>query len=151
MENHLYHYTECGLSNVYLRNGFNTIETPQGEAVSIHNISGLHRAIGKIIISTQKDFSGDEIRFLRHEMLMSQGTLSTLLGMSEQEICRWEQGKVKIPKPSESLLRLIYREHCNDQNGKIVSTLKEIANLESKIKDIQIVFKDTKKGWQAAA
>lgn len=61
MQNTPYHYTECGLKNVYLLNGFNTIETPQGKAVSIHDIFGLHRAIGILIITTQKDLTGDEI------------------------------------------------------------------------------------------
>jgi putative transcriptional regulator len=151
MEHSLYHYTECGLNNVYLVNGFNIIETPQGKAISIHDISGLHRAIGMLIITTEKNFSGDELRFLRHEMLMSQRTLSNLLGVSEQEIRRWEQGKIKIPKPSESLLRLIYREHANDQSRKIVSTLKRIANLEERLSEIQLIFQDTKNGWEAAA
>jgi putative transcriptional regulator len=107
------------------------------------------KAIGMFLISNQKDLSGDEIRFLRHEMLMSQRTLSNLLGVSEQEIRRWENGKIKIPKPSESLLRLLYREHAHDQSGKIASVLKEVSKLEEK--SSEIVFKDTKNGWQAAA
>jgi putative transcriptional regulator len=93
--------------------------------------------------------SGDEIRFLRHEMLMSQRTLSNLLGVSEQEIRRWENGKIKIPKPSESLLRLLYREHADDKSGKIAKILKKVSELEEEL--IEIVFKDTKNGWQAAA
>ena len=101
------------------------------------------------LVINQKDLSGDEIRFLRHEMLMSQRILSNLLGVSEQEIRRWENGKIKIPKPSESLLRLLYREHANDQSRKIASVLKEVSNLEEKLREI--LFKDTKKGWQAAA
>jgi putative transcriptional regulator len=122
-ENQLYHYKECGLSNIYLVNGFNYIETHIGKAISVNNIDCLHKAIGLYLISTVKDLSGEEIRFIRHEMLMSQKTLSVLLGVSEQEIHRWENGKVKISKPSESLLRLLYREHINDGGGKIASIL----------------------------
>lgn len=146
-----YHYLECGLSNVYLVNGFNVIETSLGKAISIHDVDGLHKAIGLFLISNRKDLSGNEIRFLRHEMLMSQKTLSGLLGVSEQEIRRWENGKIKIPKPSESLLRLLYREHAHDQSGKIAKVLREISRLEKEISENQLVFKDTKSGWQAAA
>ncbi len=149
MKNSLYHYFECGLNTVYLLNGFNTIETSQGKATSIHDMDGLHKAIGMFLIFHQKNLSGDEIRFLRKEMLMSQRILSNLLGVSEQEIRRWENGKIKIPKPSESLLRLLYREHVDDKSGEIASILKEISKLEEKLSEI--VFKDTKKGWQAAA
>lgn len=151
MKNAIYHYTESGLNNIYLANGFNTIETSSGQAISINNVDGLHRAIGLFLASTVKDLSGDEIRFLRHEMLMSQKTLSLLLGVSEQEIRRWENGKIKMPKPSESLLRLLYREHVSDQSGKIASILKRISHLEERISKMQFVFKNSKNEWHTAA
>lgn len=78
---------------------------------------------------------------------MSQSTLATF----EQAIRRWEKGTVRIPKPSESLLRLLYREHIHDQNGKISKMLRTIANLEEKANNDHILFEDTQKGWQTAA
>jgi len=151
MSNSPYHYTECGLNNIYLLNGYQFIKTPRGKAVSINDIDGLHKAIGMFLVTNKKDLTGDELRFLRHEMLMSQNTLATLLGMSEQAIRRWENGKIAIPKPSESLLRLLYREHIHNQDGKIAKVLKEIAELEEIIHNDQILFKDTSKGWKSAA
>ncbi|NGX57400.1 MAG: hypothetical protein K940chlam3_00291 [Chlamydiae bacterium] len=145
-----YHYTECGLSNIYLQNGFRYKETPRGKAVSINNIDGLHTAIGLALVTTKRKLSGEEIRFLRHEMLISQSTLASLLGSTEQTVHRWERGKTNIPKPSEILLRLLYREHVSDQNGKIVKTLRKIANLEEKINDESIHFKDIDGEWQTA-
>ena len=151
MKKKLYHYTDCGLNNIYLVNGFNTIKTDYGNAVSINNMDGLHKSIGLLLISSVRDLSGDEIRFLRHEMLMSQKTLSSLLGVGEQEIRRWENGKIKMPKPSESLLRLLYKEHANDRSGKIASILKNISSLEEQINEMQFVFKNSKNEWKAAA
>jgi putative transcriptional regulator len=151
MLNTPYHYTECGLKNIYLLNGFKTIDTPRGKSISIHDLDGLHRAIGQFLVTSKKDLSGDEVRFLRHEMLISQDALAKLLGVSEQAIRRWELGKISIPKPSESLLRLLYREHIQDQTGKISAMLKKIAALEEEMNDGQIVFKDTPKGWKSAA
>jgi len=150
MTNTPYHYTECGLDNIYLVNGFRFIETPRGKSVSINDVDGLHKAIGLCLVKSQKDFSGEEVCFLRHEMLMSQRTLANLLGISEQAIRRWENGQTQIPKPSESLLRLLYQEHVNDQSGRIASTLRRIANLEEKINDEHhlLCFKDTENGWQ---
>ena len=146
-----YHYTECGLDNVYLSNGFKFNETVRGRAVSIHDMDGLHKAIGLYLVTSKKDLSKKEVRFLRDEMLMSQSTLGQLLGVSEQAVRRWETGKTAIPKPSEFLLRLLYREHVNNQNGKISSLLKEIADLEDKRNDKHLLFVDTKQGWQSAA
>ena len=151
MNENSYHYVECGLSNIYLINGYEIIETNQGKAVSINDIDGLHKAIGLCLIFSKKDFSGEEIRFLRHELLMSQNGLALLLGISEQTIRRWENGKIHIPKSSEALLRLLYREKTSNQHSKISSVLKEIANLEDQINDKEMLFEDTKKGWKASA
>lgn len=143
-----YHYTECGLSNVFLLNGFKFLETPRGKSISINNVDGLHKAIGLWLVTSKKDLSGEEIRFLRHELLMSQNTLSRLLGVSEQAIRRWENGKVNIPNPSASLLRLLYKEHIHDHSGQISSMLKKIADLEEAINHDELHFKTTSKGWQ---
>jgi len=151
MKPKLFHYTECGLSNIYLMNGYDICETPHGLAVSIKDIDGLHKAIGRFLISSKKDFSGEEIRFIRLEMLMSQSMLAFLLGVSEQSVRRWENDKINIPKPSESLLRLLCREKIFNQQGKISTILKEFAALEEQMNNDKIVFQDTTKGWQASA
>ncbi len=146
-----YHYTECGLDNIYLLNGFNFVETSRGKAVSINDIDGLHRAIGLCLVMEKKDLTPQEIRFLRDEMLLSQATLGQFLQVGEQTIRRWEAGKNSIPKTSEVLLRILYLDHINNKNEKIISLLKEIADLEDKINDKPILFKDTAKGWRSAA
>ena len=151
MTSSTYQYAECGLNNIYILNGYQFIETPRGKAVSVRNVDGLHKAIGLFLVTAKKDLTPDEVRFLRLEMLMSQAALARLLGMSEQAIRRWENGKVTIPKPSESLLRLLYREHVHDKDGKILTMLKQIANLEEMLYDKKILFKDTSKGWRSAA
>ena len=146
-----YHYIECGLDNIYLLNGFKFMETSRGRAVSIHDIDGLHRAIGLYLVTNQKDLSSQNVRFLRNEMLMSQYTLGQLLGVSEQAVHRWESDKTAIPKPSEYLLRLLYREYVNDRSKKIALALKEVAELEDRINDGPIHFSETGKGWISAA
>ena len=151
MADSTYHYTECGLKNIYLLNGYKFIDTSRGKAISIKDVDGLHKAIGLFLVTNKKDLSGDEVRFLRLGMLMSQSTLAELLGTSDQTIRRWERGKVTIPKPSESLLRLLYREHVHDKDGKISTVLREIADLEEMINGKEFLFKDTSKGWKSAA
>lgn len=146
-----YHYTECGLENIYLSNGYKFHDTARGNSVSIHDVDGLHKAIGLYLVTMKKDLSKKEIRFLRDEMLMSQYTLGRLLGVSEQAVRRWETGKTAIPKPSEYLLRLLYMDHVNNQNGKISRLLKEIADLENQIHNEHLLFVDTKQGWQSVA
>lgn len=50
----MYHYTESGLSNVYLKNGV-TVEVVDGEEyTSIDDMNGLHSAIAQTIVNTNK-------------------------------------------------------------------------------------------------
>lgn len=41
----MYHYTDGGLRNVWLKNGYTEQSTPYGEAVAFADVQGLTRAI----------------------------------------------------------------------------------------------------------
>lgn len=147
-----YHYTESGLDNVWLLDGFAFVDGSQGRQVTIEDLDGLHEAIGRLLIEKKKNLTGREIRFLRHEMLMSQTTLAKLLEVSEQAIARWEKGKTQIPKPAEALIRLLYREHIKkDGRGNIRSILERIADLEDVLDGTIALQKRSKKEWRLAA
>lgn len=144
-----YHYTESGLDNVWLANGFHHVDGPAGREVVIKDIDGLHRAIGGALIE-KESLTGKEIRFLRQEMLMSQSLLAKLLQVSEQAIHRWEKGKSEIPKPAETLIRLLYREqHDNATKLNIKDKLQLLAQQEHE-NDIgkMMLKKPTGKDWR---
>ena len=145
MTTRLYQYRECGLENVWLANGFDIVDAPSGRHVKIKNIDGLHKAIGRMLITNRKRLSGKEIRFLRQELLMSQTTLAKLLEVADQTVHRWETDKAEMPKSAEALLRLLYREHI-DANSKINirQKLEKIADLEDKLDGYQITLRKNK-------
>src|SRR5438132_893333 len=64
----MYQYKESGLGNVYLVNGYRHHDTPYGKGISIDNTEGLHKAIGRWLISLPKPLNGAELRFFRLEM-----------------------------------------------------------------------------------
>lgn len=131
-----YHYTECGLDNVYLDDGFEMID---GE-VTIKDIRGLHEAIGRALALHKPRLSGSEIRFLRVEMLMSQATIAKLLRVSEQAVARWEKGKSEVPGPAEAIIRGLYVDHIKD-DSEMSKTLRErlryLADLEHEMDKIK--------------
>lgn len=145
-----YHYTECGLDTVYLVNGFEFVQAPEGKSVVIQDIDGLHRLIGEHLINDRKHLSGKEIRFLRHEMLLSQAVLARLLGVDEQTVARWEKGTgKKVPQMADATIRLLYSEHVGG-NMKITELLESIADLEDEI-DGKMKLQETSDGWGIAA
>lgn len=44
-----YHYTESGLRNIWLASGYDVVQTCYGPGVAIHDVAGLHRAIGEAL------------------------------------------------------------------------------------------------------
>lgn len=143
----MYHYTEVGLQNVWLANGYNVRKTSYGKAVSIENADGLHRAIGRAL-ACKSHLTGAEFRFLRKELDLSQHRVADLLGATEQAVSLWER-KGKIPKTADRMFRAIYLETI-DGNVKLKELIERVADLDRKV-DVKLVFQDTDGGWLKAA
>lgn len=128
-----YHYTECGLDNIYLVNGFKITKTKSGdEEIFINDIHGLHKAIGMILISKRGFLSGKEIKFIRSTLDLSQTALAKILGCSYQTVLLWEKDKGMISKTADHLLRAIFFAYLDVESGKaIYDKINEIADLDA--------------------
>lgn len=147
----MYHYTESGLRNIWLANGYKVRETPHGKGVSFDNVEGLHREIGRWLCSYRPRLTGAEFRFLRHELDLSQAALAALLGNDAQSVALWEKGKVRVPAWADRLMRALYREHSGE-NVKIRKLIESIAELEAeKVKPVRFEARETRKGWTLKA
>jgi DNA-binding transcriptional regulator YiaG len=105
----MYRYTECGLRNVWLKNGYRRHKTPYGPGLSIDDIPALHRAIGLWIVGNRPRLTGAELRFLRKELDLSQKRLAEILGVEEQTVSLWER-RGRMPTLADRFLRALYRE-----------------------------------------
>lgn len=121
----MYHYTESGLQKVWLENGYTIHDTPYGPGVSIQDVDGLHRTIGRIIAQRPR-LTGAELRFLRKEMELSQRALAAMLGVTEQIVSLWER-KGRVPKTTARLVKLLYLEHL-DGNVGVRNMIERFAN-----------------------
>lgn len=146
MGNETYQYRECGLDNVYLLNGFTVKQTKDGKTVTIHDMDGLHRVIGSYLVRERKTLSGREIRFLRHELGLSQKTLGKWLGKSGQTIARWEKGQGNVDEPADRLLRLLYELHRGGSRS-VKKLLRQLVEMDNYV-DASVQFEETGKGWQ---
>lgn len=145
----MYRYDDCGLKNIWLKNGFTQHQTKHGEGVSFHDLPGLHRAIGQHLATHTKRLSSAEIRFLRVEMGMSQKRLSDALGVDEQSVSLWERSKRRPTVAAERLLRLFYLEYLNGKTA--IATLIDQWNETDRQEEAPYVFTDSKQGWKLAA
>ncbi|MGH8562746.1 MAG: helix-turn-helix domain-containing protein [Gammaproteobacteria bacterium] len=146
-----YHYRDCGLPNVWLRNGFTVRETAYGKALAIHDLEGLHRTIGLYLVDREPDVSGAEVRFLRKELDMSQKRLAEVLGVSENTVRGWENDRAAISGPAERVLRILYREHVAG-DGSVRGLVERLAELDRRghAKKLELE-EDSATGWHALA
>lgn len=143
----MYHYTESGLRNIFLVNGFKQHKTAHGKGIAFDNIEGLHREIGRHLCAYRPRLTGAEFRFLRHELDLSQAALAALLGNNEQAVALWEKGKVKVPAWADRLMRALYREHMGE-NVQIRKMIETVASLETKTpQPTRFEARETAKGW----
>lgn len=142
-----YHYTDSGLDNIYLENGFSVYDTPYGKGVSIEDTKGLHQAIGQWLISLPKGLTGAELRFIRLEMELTQKDLAGILGSTEQNVRRWEKARAKpILRTADYLLRALYSEFIGG-DGDIRRMVDRLAKLDQ-MDHAEARLCDTNKGWQ---
>lgn len=141
------HYTDCGLDDVYLVGGYEIEKTPYGEGLSVKNLDQLHRAIGCYLATQKKALSGKELRFLRKQMDLSQSELGKLLGLSSQQVARWEKSESEVSGPADLLLRAYFIQHAG---GKL-----DLQKLATSLEDIdapineKMSFESTAHGWKA--
>lgn len=123
-----YHYTVCGLSNIYLLNGF-TIEEYDGETgVSVHDVEGLHKAIARHVAVHRKGLEPKEVLFLRKTLDMTQAELATKIGCDVQTVARWEKGNCQIPGAADRLLRIFVLMHTqaeDDDSSQLLELIRD--------------------------
>ena len=124
-----FHFTASGLSNVWLLNGFTIETTPHGDGVRIEDVDGLHKALAHAIVTAKAAFTGEELRFLRKYLQLSQAGLGRLLGLSDQSIARWEKGQGAIDPSAERLVRMVVRERLGE-DADWIEALNELAELD---------------------
>ncbi len=103
-----YRYKACGLDGIYLLNGYNVHEHDGEKHVSITDIEGLHKAIGRHLVVNRKGLAPKEVRFLRNTMDLTQAQLADMLGNNSQSVARWEKGECEMPGTAEKLLRAVF-------------------------------------------
>jgi putative transcriptional regulator len=144
----MYHYTESGLQNIWLANGYVKRETADGVAVAIHDLDELHDAIGRTL-AMRPHLTGAGLRFLRQELNLSQRRLGEMLGASEESVSLWER-KGKIPKSADRIVRALYLEKL-DGNVHITQMIERLVTLDDRPDDRLVFTEDDAGAWRMAA
>jgi DNA-binding transcriptional regulator YiaG len=142
----MYHYTECGLDNVWLENGYTVRKTAYGEATSVIDVDGLLKALALSLTKKKGRLTGKELRFMRTCMCLSQGRLGKLVGSSENAVSLWERHG-KVPKTEDAVVRmLVLEKYAGDGN---MEKALELANDVDRMVNQRLVAKARAHEWKA--
>jgi putative transcriptional regulator len=132
----LYHYTESGLPNIYLKNvDWQGCPKCGGRRVVIPRMGQLHRCIAWRLVTQPALLSGDEITYLRKMLRVNQGEFAKALNVTQVTLSRWEHGR-KHSRESDLLIRMVYIGCKNDEYTEALH--KELWKLLSqKLPDLQ--------------
>ena len=100
-----YRYTECGMDNVLIRGIGIEVDVDGDEVITIPAVNELHRVIAEGIVRHEHGMSGEELRFLRTEMGMTQAELARLVHRDKQSVGRWERNEKDLDSASETVIR----------------------------------------------
>jgi DNA-binding transcriptional regulator YiaG len=113
-----YHYKDSGLDYVYLVGGVTSMDAPDGEAgYAIADVDGLNKAIAKHVVTSPRPICGQEVRFLRSVLDLSQTSLAKIMGVDRSTIARWEgEPREPIRDVADTAIRLVYAGHQDVSN-----------------------------------
>ncbi|AIN16664.1 MULTISPECIES: helix-turn-helix domain-containing protein [Yersinia] len=146
----MYHYTESGLTTVWLANGYHYDVIDGEQFTSIDDVDGLHRLIGRVLVNRCNPLVADEIRFIRIEMNMSQKALATLLGVDVQTVARWEKGRTSLPRTADVALRALYAESI-EETSDVGHFLRILVDSEVQQSMERLIFEERGHVWQRTA
>ncbi|MCK5884863.1 MAG: helix-turn-helix domain-containing protein [Bacteriovoracaceae bacterium] len=147
MKSEPYHYTDCGLSKVYL-NGITIHQCPNQECgeeeLVIPNIEKLHEVIATGVATQKNKLLPEEIRFLRKHLGFSGADFARKMGVSPETVTRWEKGKVNMKEAVERLLRVLILSNAGPFRD--YDNLESFATIERKT-PVRREFKISRQNW----
>ena len=133
----MYHYTQCGLDNVWLENGFELKATPYGKAAAVHDVDGLHALLAATLVEKHGPLTGKEFRFLRAWLGLTQEALAQLMGVTEGALSLWER-KDAVPRLNEKMLRLMVLAKT-DGNATVHDAIERINTVHKLVNQKYVV------------
>ena len=109
MINKKYHYTECGLDNIYIT-GLQFQGDSKSANVIIPVIEKLHKLIAKTLITKGEALRGKELFFLRYETNIKRQDIAKLLNVNVEVIADIEDSNALIPLAQNSLIIKLFSE-----------------------------------------
>ena len=146
--NQRYHYTECGLDNIYLENiDVRVCQACGQRSPIIPRITELHATIGQAVALQNQPLSNKEVRFLRQHLGLKAKEWAAYLHVDTATLSRWENGGQSIGVQADALIRLMYFVLLSETSGRPIPerVAEQIAAVISQRSNAMALLVNTRK------
>jgi putative transcriptional regulator len=143
-------YGGGGLDWVFLEDGYSIHETPYGRGVAIQDADSLHNLVLREIITSPHPIRGQELRFIRSMLDLSQEGMGKIIGVQRLQVTRMEANRKKLITPSaDRAIRMFFALQQDDRDlaDRILELLNEFDGQEHE----KTTFTPSDHGWTRAA
>ena len=114
-----YHFIDSGLPNVFLVGiNFRVCESCGMQSADIPAIKNLLMVIARTIVENEAPLTGPEIRFLRKRIGEKATDFSKHIGVTPEQVSRWENGHNPPELSADRLIRIMYSLSSDDDELK---------------------------------
>lgn len=146
-----YHYTACGLTNIFLENGYALepdLLNSTDNWLSIEKIHELHASIACSLALQGQPLISGELRYLRRQLDMSQNELAHWLGYTEAEYEQWENDTTP-PRVVDAVVRKLAAE--KEELAISLTEIFERIDSNNNSDSFVMIFKLIDNSWSISA
>jgi putative zinc finger/helix-turn-helix YgiT family protein len=115
-----YHFIGSGLPNVYLIGiKYKACNTCGSQAADIPAIKQLMQVIARAVVESEAPLTGPEIRFLRKRLGKKSSEFGRLIGVTSEQVSRWENGHNPPERSADKLIRVFYSMLSEDRKLRV--------------------------------
>jgi putative zinc finger/helix-turn-helix YgiT family protein len=149
-----YKWEESGLKNVILKDVEVVVCPNCGESPVLARLSDLMRIVAMAIIAKPYDLTGDDVRFLRKFLGLTQDAFSEILKVDKTTLSKWENGSYELGAQSDRLIRLValgMGDGLRAKADEIIKRFTEIKAAPARKRVKVVVSLDREVEYQVAA
>lgn len=104
-----YHFVDSGLPNVYLVGiKYGVCKACKKQAADIPALKSLMQVIARAVVEKEAQLTGPEIRFLRKRVGKKSLEFAHIIGVTAEQVSRWENGHNPPESSADKLIRIFY-------------------------------------------
>ena len=114
-----YHFVDSGLPNVYLSGiKYRVCRACEMQSADIPALKQLMMVLARAVVESEAPLTGLEIRFLRKRLGKKATEFAQIIGVSQEQVSRWENEHNLPEKATDNLIRIYYSIFSKDRELK---------------------------------